>query len=150
MYFYSSNIGPPGPGPSWSLCWYDQLKKQIFTLCCKRWRSFFDFWSISLRISAPYPFSNISEATVRFESMFNVEFLWVKATNICSDGLSHMIKMAVMTLYGKNLFIFFSWISRKMALKRYQQLGPYKWPGISLDLITARSILMHNTFVWDS
>ena len=50
-------------------------------------------------------FSNIfsSEPTGPIEAKFHVEPPWDGGTKICSNGLSLMIKMAAMPIYGKNL-----------------------------------------------
>ena len=50
-------------------------------------------------------FSNIfsSKPTGSIEAKFHVEPPWDGRTNVCSNGLDHVIKMAAMPIYGKNL-----------------------------------------------
>ena len=50
-------------------------------------------------------FSNIfsSEITGPIEAKFHVEPPWDGGTEVCSNGLGHMTKMAAMPIYGKNL-----------------------------------------------
>ena len=50
-------------------------------------------------------FSNIfsSETTGPIEAKFHVEPPWDGGTKVYSNGLGHMIKMAAMPIYGKNL-----------------------------------------------
>ena len=37
------------------------------------------------------------------EAKFYVALQWDRGTKICSNGLGHMTKMVVMTIYGKNM-----------------------------------------------
>ena len=50
-------------------------------------------------------FSNIffSETTGLIEAKFHVELPWNGGTKVCSNGPGHMISMAAMPIYGKNL-----------------------------------------------
>ena len=50
-------------------------------------------------------FSNIffSETTGLIEAKFHVESPWDGGTKVCSNGSSHMTKMAAMPIYGENL-----------------------------------------------
>ena len=49
-------------------------------------------------------FSNISsETTGRIEAKFHVGPSWDGGTKVCSNGTGHMIKLAAMPIYGKNL-----------------------------------------------
>ena len=49
-------------------------------------------------------FSNIfsSETTGPIEAKFHTEPHWDGGTKVCSNGPSHMTKMAAMPIYGKN------------------------------------------------
>ena len=56
-------------------------------------------------------FPNIfsSETARSIEAKFHMEPPWDGGTKICSNGPSHMTKMAAMSIYGKNLKkLFFS------------------------------------------
>ena len=44
-----------------------------------------------------------SITTRPIEAKFHVELSWDRGTKACSNGLSHMTKMAAMLIYGKNL-----------------------------------------------
>ena len=50
-------------------------------------------------------FSHIfsSETTGQIEAKFHMEPPWDEGTKVCSNGPGHMIKMAAMPIYGKNL-----------------------------------------------
>ena len=50
-------------------------------------------------------FSNIFslETAGPIEAKFHVEPSWHGRTKVCSNGLGHMINMAAMLIYGKNL-----------------------------------------------
>ena len=49
-------------------------------------------------------FSNISDETTEpIEAKFYVEPPWDGRMKVCTTGLRHMTKMAVMSIYGKNL-----------------------------------------------
>ena len=50
-------------------------------------------------------FSNIfsSETTGPIEAKFHMKSPWDRGMKICSNGPSHMTKMAAMPIYGKNL-----------------------------------------------
>ena len=58
-----------------------------------------------------------SETTGPIKVKVHMELLWDGGTKVCSPGPGHMIKMATMAIYGKNLKkIFFSGIKRPMIL----------------------------------
>ena len=42
-------------------------------------------------------------ATGPFEAKWHTEPLWDRGTKICLNGPSHMVKMAAIPIYGKNL-----------------------------------------------
>ena len=44
-----------------------------------------------------------SETTGPIEAKFHMESLWDGGTKVCSSGPCHMIKMAAMPIYRKNL-----------------------------------------------
>ena len=49
-------------------------------------------------------FSNISsETTEPIEAKFHMEHPWDGGTKVCSNGPGHMLKLAAMPIYGKNL-----------------------------------------------
>ena len=49
-------------------------------------------------------FSNIFSETNRpIEAKFHVGFPWDGGRKVCLNGAGHMIKMAAMPIYGKNL-----------------------------------------------
>ena len=65
-------------------------------------------------------FSNffLLETARPIEAKFNVEPQWDGGTNICSNGPSHMIKMAAIPIYGKNIKKkIFSGTKRLLTLK---------------------------------
>ena len=74
-------------------------------------------------------------------------------TKVCSNGPSHMTKMAAMFIYGKN---FFSGTERPMTLKvgmqhrvlEYYQICSNDAPGLTLTCLTARPTLVPYAFVW--
>ena len=52
----------------------------------------------------PRRFSNIfSETTWPIEAKFHMESLWDGGMKVCSNSPGHMIKMAAIPIYGKNL-----------------------------------------------
>ena len=77
---------------------------------------------------------------------------WVGGMEVCSNGQSHMTKMATMSIYGKNLKkIFFSGTKRPMILILSMQLQMLKYyqtclnddPGLTLTYFRVRSSLVH-------
>ena len=87
-----------------------------------------------------------------------MELLWDGGTQVCSNGLGHMTKMAAMAIYGKNLKgIFFSGTKRPMTLNfgmhhrvlEYYQVCSNDDPGMTLTYFTARSNLVPYAFVWE-
>ena len=44
-----------------------------------------------------------SETTGSIETKFHMESPWDRETKVCSNGPGHIIKMAAMPIYGKNL-----------------------------------------------
>ena len=83
---------------------------------------------------------------------------WDGGTEVCSAGPSHITKMAVMPIYGKNLKkIFFSGTKRSMTLKlgmqhqviEYYQICSTDDPGLSLTYFMAGSYLVPYAFVWE-
>ena len=59
----------------------------------------------SVVVVRPSTFSNIfsSETAWPIEAKFYVEPPWEGGTKVCINGPGHMIKMAAMPIYGKNL-----------------------------------------------
>ena len=84
--------------------------------------------------------------------------LWDGGTKVCSNDPGHMIKMAAMPIYGKNLEKnFFSGTERPMTLNlgmhhrvlEYYQVCSNDDPGLTLTYFTARSNLVPYAFVWE-
>ena len=99
-----------------------------------------------------------SETTEPIEAKFHMESPWDWGTKVCSNGSGHLIKMAVMPIYGKNLKkIFFSGTKKPMTLKLNMQYWALKYyqvcsnddPGLTLIYFTARSNLIPYAFVWE-
>ena len=67
----------------------------------------------------PYTLNVFSSETARpIKVKFHMEPTWDGGTKVCSNDPDHMIKMAVMSIYGKNLKkIFFSGTKGPMTLK---------------------------------
>ena len=68
------------------------------------------WWAYRIRRPTPYVFHrpqslNIfsSETTGPIEAKFHMESPWNRGTKVCSNGPGHMIKMAAMPIYIKNL-----------------------------------------------
>ena len=94
-------------------------------------------------------------------SRLKPNFIWSMdgGTKVCSNGPSHMTKMAAMPIYGKNLKkIFFSGTKRLMTLKlgmqhrvlKYYQVCSNDGPGLTLTYFTARSNLVPYAFLWET
>ena len=108
----------------------------------------------SLRFILPNIFC--CKAPRPIEAKFYVELLWVVRLNVCSNGPSHVTKMAAMPIYDKKtLKMLFSETSRPMTFElgvQHQGLRPYKVcssddPGLTLTYFTARSTLLRNAFI---
>ena len=87
-----------------------------------------------------------------------MELLWDGEKKVCSNGLSHMTKMATMAIYRKNLKkIFFSGTKRSVTLNlgihywvlEYYQVCSNDDPGLTLTYFTARSNLVPYAFIWE-
>ena len=84
-----------------------------------------------------YPSETIGPTKVKF----HVELLWDGGTQVCSNGLSHMIKMAAMPIYGKNLKNLLLWnqkvndLENRYASSSAQVLPSLLkwWPWVDLD-----------------
>lgn len=69
----------------------------------------------------------------------------------CSNRPGHVIKMAAVPVYGKNLKIVFSWISRLMVLSLVYCMSTWVlsglfelWPWFGLDLVLWRGQIWEN------
>ena len=70
------------------------------------------------RLRRPSTISNdFSETTGPMATKFHIQPPGHLGKKCCSNGLGHMTNMAAMTIYGKNLKIFFSRTNRSMTLK---------------------------------
>ena len=85
-----------------------------------------------------------------------MESPWDGGTKVCSNGPGHMIKMAAMPIYSKNIKkIFFSGTKRSMTLKlgilhwvlKYYHVYTNNDPGLTLTYFTARPNLVPSAFV---
>ena len=89
-------------------------------------------------------FSNIfsSETTGPIEAKLHMEPSWDVGTRVCSNGSGHMIKVAAMPIYDKNLKkIFFSGTKRPMTLKLGMQHSVHEYYQICSNLVSY-------AFVW--
>ena len=98
-----------------------------------------------------------SETTRPIKVKFHMELLLDGGTKICSNGPGHMIKMAAMPIYGKNLKKSSSGTKRPMTLNfgmhhwvlKYYQVCSNDDLGLTLTFFTARSNLVPYAFVWE-
>ena len=67
----------------------------------QRSRSFIDLGPSHSDLIFSNFFSSITARSI--EAKFHVEPPWDRRTKVCSNGRSHMSKMAAMSIYGKNL-----------------------------------------------
>ena len=85
-------------------------------------------------------FSNIfSETTGPIEAKLHVEPPWDGGTKVCSNGPSHMTKMAVMPIYGKKLKNLLPQNQKADDLESWYAASgawvlPKWWPWVELDL----------------
>ena len=87
-----------------------------------------------------------------------MELLWGRGTEVCSNGPSHLTKMATMPLDGKNLKKSSSLepksqmilkLSMQHRVLEYYQVCSNDDPELTLTYLTARSNLVPYDFIWE-
>ena len=110
-----------------------------------------DLWHWS---SVIFKFFSV-EATRPIEAKFHVDFSWDGGTNVCSNGLGHMIKMVAMPIYGKNLQKSTSlkpngWWPWNAASGTQVLPSMFKWwTWVDCDLFWAWPNFVPYAFVWE-
>ena len=90
-------------------------------------------------------FSLLSKITRPIEAKFHVEPLWDGGRKVCSNGLSHMTKVAAMLIYNNKNPLKYARTNWPIALKLDMQHGSLvifcsdNIPGLTLTDFTAKS-----------